>query len=54
MRFLFGWQGITLVGLVGMAIGLHLVFSDLVLDGLHRLRRDRPPVRTRQGGRQVE
>ena len=45
MRFVFGWQGIAAVGFVGIAIGLHLALSDLVFDGLHRLRRSRPDVR---------
>jgi len=49
MRFLFGWQGIAVVGFVGIAIGLHLAFSDLVFDGLHRLRRNRPAVRAVKG-----
>jgi len=49
MRFLFGWQGIVVVGFAGIAIGLHLVLTDFLLDGLHRLRRDRPAPRTATG-----
>ena len=41
MRFLFGWQGIAVVGFIGIAVGLHLVFTDLLLDGLGHLRRSR-------------
>jgi hypothetical protein len=46
MRFLFGWQGIAVVGFIGIAVGLHLVFTDLLLDGLGHLRRSRLQVRT--------
>ena len=41
MRFLFGWQGIAVVGFIGIAVGLHLVFTDLLLGGLGHLRRSR-------------
>ena len=41
MRFLFGWQGIAVVGFIGIAVGLHLVLTDLLLDGLGHLRRSR-------------
>jgi hypothetical protein len=44
MRFLFGWQGMAAVGFIGIAVGLHLAFTDLLLDGLHHLRRNRLPV----------
>ena len=44
MRFLFGWQGLAVVGFIGIAFGLHLAFTDLVLDGIHHLRRNRPDV----------
>jgi len=46
MRFLFGWQGIAVVGFIGIAVGLHLVFTDLLLDGLGNLRRSRLHART--------
>ena len=46
MRFLFGWQGIAVVGFIGIAVGLHLVFTDLLLDGLGHLRRSRLHVGT--------
>jgi hypothetical protein len=46
MRFLFGWQGMAVVGFIGIAVGLHLVFTDLLLDGFHHLRRNRPHVQT--------
>jgi len=41
MRFLFGWQGMAVVGFIGIAVGLHLVFTDLLLDGFHHVRRNR-------------
>jgi hypothetical protein len=41
MRFLFGWQGMAVVGFIGIAVGLHLAFTDLLLDRLHNLRRNR-------------
>jgi hypothetical protein len=50
MRFLFGWQGMAVVGLIGIAVGLHLAFTDLLLDGLHHLRRNRLPVRSATQG----
>lgn len=46
MRFLFGWQGMAVVGFIGIAVGLHLAFTDLVLDGIHHLRRNRLHVGT--------
>jgi hypothetical protein len=46
MRFLFGWQGMAVVGFIGIAFGLHLAFTDLVLDGIHYLRRNRLHVGT--------
>ena len=46
MRFLFGWQGIAAVGFIGIAVGLHLVFTDLLLGGLGHLRRGRLHVGT--------
>jgi hypothetical protein len=46
MRFLFGWQGIAVVGFIGIAVGLHLVFTDLLLGGLGHLRRSRLHVGT--------
>ena len=44
MRFLFGWQGMAVVGFIEIAVGLHLAFTDLLLDGLHHLRRNRLDV----------
>ena len=42
MHFLFGWQGITVVGIIGMVLwGLHLAFADFILDRLGDLRSDR-------------
>jgi hypothetical protein len=34
------------VGFIGIAVGLHLVFTDLLLDGLGHLRRSRLHVGT--------
>ena len=50
MRFLFGWQGIAMVGFIGIAVGLHLVFTDLLLGGLGHLRRNRLHVGTAARG----
>ena len=42
MHFLFGWQGITVVGIIGTVLwGLHLAFADFILDRLGDLRSDR-------------
>lgn len=49
MRFLFGWQGMAVVGFIGIAVGLHLAFTDLLLDGLHHLRRNRLHVGSATG-----
>jgi hypothetical protein len=49
MRFLFGWQGMAVVGFIGIAVGLHLAFTDLLLDGLHHIRRNRLHVGSAAG-----
>ena len=53
MHFLFGWQGITVVGIIGMVLwGLHLTFADFILDRFGDLRSDRlkAPGRQTDGG----
>ena len=53
MHFLFGWQGITVMGIIGMVLwGLRLAFADFILDRLGDLRGDRlrrPDVRRTVG-----
>jgi len=42
MHFRFGWQGITVVGIIGMGLWrLRLAFADFILDRFADLRRDR-------------
>ena len=53
MHFLFGWQGITVMGIIGMVLwGLRLAFADFILDRFGDLRSDglKAPGRQTDGG----
>jgi hypothetical protein len=53
MHVLFGWQGITVLGIIGMVLwGLHFAFADFILDRFGDLRSDglKAPGRQTDGG----